>query len=1378
MYIMRVTVIPRIIFTGNIRNFAEIDPETGLKGRPETRSFPLIKEEPITLNIDDNPVKKKYEEFLKAKRTNRGLAKFIGGAFVGGDIYIGNTKLTKDQALRLASDKVKPDSRERLFINREIRNKLKEIIKDSIQTALDNDIGYLVDDSKSPPVIIDKPDGWEEGGDEFQNEWSKIHTTASFSVVRDSEYTNRLTFGEERVWRLNHTRLSKNDSFHKHKDTNLSCGYDYIVDTFSNKVGFKKVSKNKEVIDKVINQPTDETIAIYEEWKKLYWDDFNNQKEDSIHSLPEYIPTEEIEDKEWYDIETTDFSEQQWNDKDVEESLSILDLVKWCIKAKVRLNVVDHSGEYYLSYIPEMFKDRYIRNALTNVRNISVIVKYNHAYFITDAGVKNTLSNQDTRSNQTVEDLYNRNKYLSRVVDKNTRFHFETTEPKEKEEEEDEEEVEVKVNYILPPTDDTPWSEGNIHKHPPPTLDKLIELTQSEDKTHYYIDKSNLNGIVNILYKFHQISPTFLSGTCRVIHTATYENLKIYSNKRRVPRVDNLENIREELEDQYKKLWELYPNLRPDLSCPLPTDTRIADEIYNDLDNDEKIYSMMNSGVRKTFFENEIKADNRTVSNSNNNPVFSIDFKRAYTTVLKTNPYQWNVFDAVSQPQSYRGNFIPDYFYLVYNKDKDFPLRGDGLVLYHGSLIQHVIDRVDIMYVIKPINSLSPDHFVSFLDKVNELEESDVFKNITDSKIVVNNFIGNLKRKDGIDGYTMWLIDNKNTGMREMMKGRFPSLLVSGNSSSRECWDEAELKPECMLVAKPRHQHHFQTAQPIRLQVLEMINEQNYLLYKHYKRCLYVYKFVNIFQNDIKQRKVLGKLRNKKTAIAKIKDKTDYKPQLVGVRTDALYLKSPVSVDKRIDSVKDGFETVDIEVWGKTQPILDKFKNYLVDTWNTDSEYKSLPESQMDAWDWRDIERENQKQIGVTYIPNQWESDIDINYKWDKELGSKVILTHAIRNGGCWISGKGGRGKSEIIAGLDKMIKRNQIRYRWMRGIYKTLYPDCWFHKLEEWRRFNPCKYKKFAPTNKASNRIDGQTLHKGLCIPVEDISPEEEGEFIDADATGSTNLEMIMKHYEVDVVKRKHSTNIMCIDEISMIGGRIWSFLAYIKLRIPSMTFILMGDVRHQLKPVKEEHRHFEHAYVIKELANFNKITLHYNFRTGQVNDELWERCQQPETINRVGELTQRNLCYTHDKRREIIETLQNRIPNPIVVDIDKEDQDREKHNKQLKYSWGTPLIARKSYCDLDIWKSEIYYVVNIKDDEIELYETERKKKVWILKKELPTMFLSGFCITIHKSQSETYRDDYTIHQWNWLSQGGDNNLRLRYVATSRSDDWEIKFL
>ena len=47
--------------------------------------------------------------------------------------------------------------------------------------------------------------------------------------------------------------------------------------------------------------------------------------------------------------------------------------------------------------------------------------------------------------------------------------------------------------------------------------------------------------------------------------------------------------------------------------------------------------------------------------------------------------------------------------------------------------------------------------------------------------------------------------------------------------------------------------------------------------------------------------------------------------------------------------------------------------------------------------------------------------------------------------------------------------------------------------------------------------------------------------------------------------------------------------------------------------------------------------------------------------------------------------------------------------------------------------------------------------------------MFRVAFCITVHKSQGETYSDNYTIHEFERF------DGRLKYVALSRATDFSL---
>lgn len=1278
---MKLSIIPDIIFRGTTINYGDYD-GAGNRGRRETRTFRLIPETPIIIDYNYDVRKSPQENRRNYTRT--------------------------------------------------IKKQLLEIVKDAIQVGIDNDISLLTGDPNSPPIVIKKPTGYDQS-EQIQDLFAQKNTSATFNIIKKDGKTINNQFGKERVWLLNAPQLNKEIDFYEHTSDSLSCGYDYIVNNFGNKKGFIKFSKSKEVIDKVINNPTKENELIFNEWEKEYWDEFNIDKDD-FHTLPEYIDTNEIEEKEWYNINCVDLSKSTWKNKDIDNSLCILDIVKWCIVGKVRLNVIDHDNNYYLTYNPQQYKDKYSKPIRTKL-NISMIVKYNHAYFITDENLKKSLSMRDTNFKLDLDGL----KGLPNI------------EKDKKEEEEPEiEKIELaERDYII-----------NKNTKPPPTAEELIKLMDKEQPTNYYVDMSKLNGLVDYLFRHHKLIPKKIINQNRTtIDKVQYNNLTILSNKKRPPNLEYLDTSREDFYNQYGKLIELYPLLN---KAYIPSDTEIAHTLYEDTAT-EDIYSMFNSNTRKLFFNSEIKPDNRRFVKPDfmDNPTISFDFKRAYTTALKYNEFNYSVFDAINHPVKYRGDFKPDRFYICKNLDRK--LRGGygKRMLYHGVYLQYIMDKVEIQSVINPVKEIPKDYFNKFLTTIDKLEQDGILENITTPKALINNFIGALKKKDGITDYTSWLINNKETALRELMKGNVPIKLR----------DDGSWRNECLITSKAKHTIHFQSAQPIRLQIMETINAQNFLLIKHYKNCLYSMRFIHNYQNDIKQRKTLSKIRNKKSAIPKNKKLKDinYTPIVQSIKTDAVYFKSPFNCEcvKRMEY--EGFEKIEKKTWKNSEGMM-KFINYVVYSFNKKGVWKIVNENIMESYEYAECLKDYREQIPIVLGKNKWKTDIDIIHKWDKDIGGKILLNHAIYNDGAWISGLGGRGKSELIIGLDKIIQKNSKNYRWVRIFYKLTQKNKYLELCEEWRNRNPVYYEKFAPTNIACNRIEGKTLHKGLGIPVikgqeeEDKEPEDNIEYI-------SYVNSILKRLEGN--GKNPCYDILVVDELSMVGGYIMSILSYIKTRIPRIKFILMGDLDHQLKPVGEEHRNFVNSLAIKELVNHNKLTLHYNFRTGKTIDELYEKCRDnPQELIHYGEPTKRNLSFTHNKRKQIIEYHQDQLINPIVIET---NNTKTGHNDNLKIVIGTPLIATKSLKEQEIYKNEIYYVKSIDEENIEL-ENERNEIEIDNHKDLIKWFCSAYCITIHKSQSQTFRDDYTIHEWSFISQSNDNFLRLRYTAMSRSDDYENK--
>ena len=226
--------------------------------------------------------------------------------------------------------------------------------------------------------------------------------------------------------------------------------------------------------------------------------------------------------------------EHEWSANEIKESLSILDIIKWCIVANVRCNVIDYDNTYYCSFNPELFKDIH-HNKRTETYNISLKVDNHHAYFITDPKYKMSLSQTDTSYN------FNDNAQTKRKKKK--------TKKQEEEVEEVEEEEENHEYHLHPIKDvvvDTPYfpqtkdewnellTEQNILKtKPPPTITTLEEWIYDEDTTHHYsINKTNLNNFINLLFKSYGWKPDYCVGSLNTIQYCSYGNLRVYSNKR------------------------------------------------------------------------------------------------------------------------------------------------------------------------------------------------------------------------------------------------------------------------------------------------------------------------------------------------------------------------------------------------------------------------------------------------------------------------------------------------------------------------------------------------------------------------------------------------------------------------------------------------------------------------------------------------------------------------------------------------------------------------------------------------------------------------------------------------------------------------------
>ena len=1268
----------------------------------------------------------------------------------------------------------------------DIKEELIDAVVERLEIAKGEGLGMFQEElDGSPPVIVEIDDieewvrnnwgGWGGIDAEFfiarvdntnhlgnrsanEVQYTKIFLSAPATMAYDScdyfeaDKSNLLTFDWEG------------------KKVDASCGFQYFYQEFSKSSKRKKYVKVGEEREAKVPDGTrfdcsfrkikwycENNPPQYDEWYILFREFINENEFDKIQPASEdLIPIlEEVEE-----VKIVDLRNPVYTTLEALNSMSILDIVKLSMWMSLNLLVFDDRDNLVLVYSPEHDYHTKGKKIKRVGGNVVVKIKDNHGFFVkTGDNTKFKFSHHgkhgfggfypsakmgdewNSRKGKTEDTTMEKDYKIIKhpkakfKQDSGLNYEWDETDLPENPEPKDWEEARRQL--------EAPYCKSN----PPPLPKELISMM--DEPNIYYVGKTKLNGLVDYLHKYHKLKPNNIRGTITCIHKATYNKLKLYAyhqhpnTKYKHPELDELDgDLRDwggfkskdgmewkdeldssdeeedwiELEQECIDKWkEDYPELK---AYPIPHPSVIGTAVLNKslLDNKTDCYSRFNQGMKKIFFENEIKPDFRTFNKSNHtNLAFSLDFSKAYTNALKLMDCEWSVFDAVDEPTLFK-EFDENCFYLCEELETGFPykdLKDKGLALYHGCLLRHLVGRVKPRFQIKSFKTLRPDTFAKFAEKCYELA-GDGSDNIISAKTLVNTAIGTLKRKGGIKDYKLYV----NSDVIQLTKH-----LASG-CPIVSLDDKPRWRGSSFMSAKANKTHHYITGQPIRLQVIDRINELNLLL-------------------D----------RAVRTALQPIG--LSYEPRVVMVKTDALYYEYPCEA---VRGFKDYF-------WQKFewQPdgLDDKVNELLPTGYDVELEHQRV------EIDWK--EETYNKQLPVQKFRRCWRKQKTYNDAWDKKEGADEIIKFGWDNGGLLVSGEAGTAKTTIIKQLDKLCQRNWIKLRWIKAFYKIVKGDEAPVFINEWMKSNILTIKKYAPTNKACNNIDGMTLHRGLGLQV--IGGDIDEGDIDEDEDSNQRMMRVVS---------KMTTNppdIIVIDEISMMGGDAWSLLSYIKFRLPQVKFFLFGDIKRQLAPVGEEGRKFDNTAVLKELTNFNKITLKYNFRRNGDSNELWDDWSLRPTKFKVDNkpMTERNLCWTNKTRKEVIDLIQDIHPDANVwLECEVgEDLKNTGQQERLMLAYDTPLIARKSMRDRGVAKNEIWRVYDFPDcgaNELVVLNFEDKKETFTYD-EIKKNWLSAYCITIHKAQGDTYDDNYTIWDWDRLSKRSDYDARrLRYTAQSRS--------
>jgi len=356
------------------------------------------------------------------------------------------------------------------------------------------------------------------------------------------------------------------------------------------------------------------------------------------------------------------------------------------------------------------------------------------------------------------------------------------------------------------------------------------------------------------------------------------------------------------------------------------------------------------------------------------------------------------------------------------------------------------------------------------------------------------------------------------------------------------------------------------------------------------------------------------------------------------------------------------------------------------------------------------------RSIMYNHIYQEWTEHKDIESNDFKILVNQILDSNKSIN----IDGRAGTGKSTLINMLQTEMEK--------RGI----------------------SFKCVAPTNKAARVVNGTTIHK-----------------------------FVLSHSSRKIMT-DDKFNYLFVDEISMVHEYFYKFFITLGRVRPELKFIVAGDFS-QLLPVNDRLEcDYKNSPALYELCSGQRLQLSNCRRADDtlfklINPDNIHNLKKSDFNKSTDEYYSKSLCFTNNKRKEINkimmdkyidETIQSAkrtkrsLPKPIILKCKEGDE----MGQDVKLLRGMPIIARKTSSKYDIMNNQTFYIYDINPYSFKIRVHQTPIEISIF--EFQDLFNVAFCMTIHKSQGQTFNHNYTIYEWERLDK------RLKYVALSRSTD------
>ena len=265
-------------------------------------------------------------------------------------------------------------------------------------------------------------------------------------------------------------------------------------------------------------------------------------------------------------------------------------------------------------------------------------------------------------------------------------------------------------------------------------------------------------------------------------------------------------------------------------------------------------------------------------------------------------------------------------------------------------------------------------------------------------------------------------------------------------------------------------------------------------------------------------------------------------------------------------------------------------------------------------------------------------------------------------------------------------------------------------------------------------------------------------------------------------LIERMVHVRYLFVDEISMMHSWYYGLFHSVRRMFPVIRMFFIGDFK-QLAPVCDVwDGDYAASSALHHLCDGHRLHLSHCRRS---DDTLFRMYMDDDYRSLPGrlpvtELTRLHLAYLHhtriDENARCMEAFSQGAATKVVP---KDPQDPK--SQDITLFEGMPLVCYKTKKEkghVVLAHSEIWLVAELGDDDkvtllrkVEEVDRDAGKS----QEEMPTLdmaygelqgrFRPGYCITVHMSQGKTFRERYTIHNWDFKHMVG----RGQYVALSR---------